>query len=169
MRTTILSFSLLFCSLITFSQNDSNCACCTEEHGAFDFWVGQWTVIKPDGSPAGKNIIEKIQDDCVLMENWTSASPGYTGTSYNFYNGQTKKWEQLWIDNQGQSLHMTGGRTGDKMIMKTDWLVAANGNRYYHQISWTLNTDGTVRQLWETFPEGQPTQIAFDGLYKKEE
>ena len=169
MKTIYFVLVALFASHFIMAQNDSACQCCTEDHQAFDFWVGKWTVTNPDGSPAGKNEIRRIQDKCVLMENWISATPGYTGTSYNFFNSQTGKWEQLWIDNQGQSLHMKGNRKGNKMILKTDWLENDEGNRYYHQISWTLNPDGTVRQLWETFSEGQPVQIAFDGLYKKEE
>ena len=163
-------FFFLFClSIFQFSvgQNESSCACCSEDYKAFDFWLGEWTVTGPDGSLAGTNMIRKIQDNCVLMENWTSSTQGYTGTSYNFYNAQTKKWEQLWIDNQGQSLHMTGARSGNKMILKTNWLEDGSGQRIYHQISWTLNADGSVRQLWETFNESGETAIAFDGLYKR--
>ena len=38
---------------------------------------------------------------------------------------------------------------------------------FYHQVTWTDNEDGSVRQLWETFTEGKDVVVAFDGLYKK--
>jgi len=37
-----------------------------------------------DGTKAGQNSIVKGEGNCVLRENWTSATGGYTGTSINF-------------------------------------------------------------------------------------
>ncbi|MBT8270702.1 MAG: hypothetical protein KJO25_01525 [Bacteroidia bacterium] len=168
MRSTfiVLILSLVFNS--SWAQAEDNCACCEEQHRQFDFWLGKWKVTYPDGSFAGKNEIVKIQDSCVIQENWTSAQSGYTGTSYNFYNSSTDLWEQLWIDNQGQSLHMSGKRIANKMVLKTDDLTNEKGRSFFHRISWTKNEDGSVRQLWETVT-GTEVTVAFDGLYKKEE
>ena len=145
----------------------TNCNCCTETHSQFDFWIGEWTVTNPDGSAAGKNSIDKIQDQCILRENWTSARGGYTGTSYNFYNAQKKQWEQIWVDNQGGNLHLKGHRKGNQMILRTDDAKNNDGKTYYHKVTWTKNEDGSVRQLWETYTEGADVTVAFDGLYKK--
>ncbi len=165
---TIFSLLLIILSFhFGISQNSENCNCCSEDHKNFDFWVGRWEVRNPDGSPAGSNVIEKVQDNCVLKENWVSARSGYTGTSYNFFNSQTGNWEQVWIDNQGQSLHMSGNREGNKMILKTEWQTDRSGNSFFHRISWTLNDDGSVRQLWETINDNKQVTIAFDGLYKR--
>lgn len=145
----------------------NTCNCCTQQHKAFDFWIGEWDVTNPDGSPAGKNKIEKIQDNCMLLENWTSAKGNYTGTSQNFYNLKTKQWEQLWIDNQGGYLKLKGHRKGNQMILRTDNETDSSGKSFYHRVTWTANDDGTVRQLWETLTEGEDVVVAFDGLYKK--
>lgn len=169
MKVIIKLIFLLLTVQFGIAQNASNCNCCSEDHKNFDFWLGEWVVTNPDGSPAGTNVIKKIQDNCVIMENWTSAQAGYTGTSYNFFNGQTGKWEQIWIDNQGQSLHMRGNREANRMIMKTDWQNDRSGNSFYHRITWTLNDDGTVRQLWETINDNKQVTISFDGLYKRNE
>ncbi len=40
--------------------------CCTENHKAFDFWLGTWQVTNPDGSPAGISTIAKSEGDCVI-------------------------------------------------------------------------------------------------------
>lgn len=149
-----------------FAQNN-NCVCCTEKHAEFDFWIGKWIVTNPDGTVAGTNRIDKIQDNCIVREQWISAKGNYTGTSNNFYNAKTKQWEQIWIDNQGASLHLKGSRVGDQMILKTDTETNKDGNSFYHRVTWTLNPNGTVRQYWETITNNKEVSVAFDGLYKK--
>tara|TARA_R110002073_G_scaffold335058_1_gene526099 strand:- start:141 stop:650 length:510 start_codon:yes stop_codon:yes gene_type:complete len=164
-------FAILIISMISItsnSQTQTKCNCCTEKHTEFDFWIGNWTVTNPDGSEAGINTIEKVQDNCILRENWISASPGFTGTSNNFYNSAKKQWEQIWIDNQGGSLHLKGNRVGNQMILQTDVAKNQNGEPFYHRVTWTKNDDGTVRQYWETITNDKEITVAFDGLYKKE-
>ena len=156
--------ALLISSFLT-AQN--KCNCCSEKHSEFDFWVGTWTVNNKDGSKAGTNRIDKIQNNCIIRENWTSAKAGYTGTSTNFYNWQAKQWEQLWVDNQGQSLHLKGNRVGNKMILSSDELINQKGETYINRITWTKNEDGTVRQLWEILQNEKVVSVAFDGLYVK--
>lgn len=166
----LLIFIILLATTFTMNGQNSeinNCKCCTETHGEFDFWIGTWTVTNPDGSLAGTNIIEKIQDNCILRENWTSAKGKFTGTSNNFYNKAKQQWEQIWIDNQGGSLHLKGNRAGNQMILKTDVAKNQKGESYFHKVTWTLNDDGTVRQYWETITNGKDIAVAFDGLYKK--
>lgn len=163
---TIFAFSI---SLTSQNKENTACKCCTEKHSEFDFWKGQWTVTNPDGTLAGTNSIDKIQDNCILRENWTSAKGNFTGTSTNFYNYAKKQWEQIWVDNQGGSLHLKGNRVGNQMILKTDVAKNQKGEPYYHKVTWTLNEDGSVRQYWETITNEKDITIAFDGLYKKDE
>ncbi len=144
------------------TQN-SECACCNENARAFDFWLGEWQV-SANGKVAGQNSIDKIQGECVLRESWTSASPGYTGTSYNFYNTSKKQWQQLWIDNQGGSLELAGQKVGNQMILSSQKFKNDKGQEVLHRITWTDNEDGTVRQLWETTTDGS-VKIVFDGSY----
>ncbi|WP_299889251.1 hypothetical protein [uncultured Lacinutrix sp.] len=165
MKRTFIFFTICLFSLTIMAQN--KCKCCTEKNSEFDFWIGTWTVTNPDGTAAGINVIDKIQDNCILRENWTSSKGNYTGTSSNFYNKQTKQWEQLWIDNQGGSLHLKGERVGNQMILQTDMSKNKDDKPFIHRVTWTLNKDGTVRQLWETITNKTEVVIAFDGLYKK--
>lgn len=168
MKNVFVLFLAFFISVTAYGQNPS-CACCTENHSEFDFWIGTWEVTGPNGKKVGDNILTKVEGKCVLRENWTSATPGYTGTSNSFYNLKTKQWEQIWIDNQGASLHLKGNKVGNQMVLKTEKEVNNDGKSFFHQVTWTDNKDGTVRQLWETFTEGKDVTIAFDGLYKRKE
>jgi hypothetical protein len=163
-----LSFLMIFMSVYGFSQNGGSCACCYEKARQFDFWIGSWEVTLPDGKPAGTNVIELIQDSCVLRENWTSAKMPYTGTSYNFFNKQTAKWQQVWLDNAGGSLMLEGEFVNGKMILYGKPAKNQKGQLQSERITWTPNTDGSVRQHWESSTDNGKTWLtAFDGLYRK--
>lgn len=172
MKTTLFLsryvLALLF-SIFLFSANaqNQNCKCCTEAHEAFDFWEGSWETYTPDGKLAGTNQLEKIQNGCILRENWKNTGDGYTGTSYNFYNTATNQWEQLWIDNQGQHLHLKGGLKGENMVLSSDPLIQADGSTLINRVTWAPLKDGTVRQHWETKKDDGEWTTAFDGTYKR--
>lgn len=163
---SVFSLFLLIPSIV-FSQSEE-CKCCSENHKAFDFWVGEWKVTNPDGSLAGTNTIKKIQDDCILQENWSGTS-GNTGASINFYNLRTEQWEQLWIDNSGTHLKLKGHRSGNKMILSSDEFTGDDGKEYVNRVTWSFNEDGTVRQFWEILHDGKTVNVAFDGLYTRVE
>ena len=154
-------------SFLVNAQTDASCNCCTEEHKAFDFWIGDWEVTNANGDPAGKNKISKEEGGCLIREDWTSASSGFTGTSLNFYNTGTKQWEQLWIDNSGNFLKLKGNRIGNQMILTSNAFPKDDGKNYRNRITWTKNDDGTVRQLWEVLEGDTVINVAFDGLYKR--
>jgi len=143
------------------------CNCCSEDHKAFDFWIGNWEVTNTQGAVVGNNTITQIEGGCALRENWISAGGKVTGTSLNFYNATTKKWEQLWVDNSGTNLKLIGNRTENQMILSSEPYINASGNAVVNRITWTLNNDKSVRQLWEILQDGKVVNTAFDGLYRK--
>ena len=109
-----------------------------------------------------------MQDSCVLQENWTSANPAYSGTSYNFYDSQEQQWRQIWVDNQATNLKLFGKYNGKAMVMRSELLPAPNGGTMINRITWTPNEKGDVRQHWEVSGDnGKNWQTAFDGMYKK--
>jgi hypothetical protein len=168
MRKVKLVCLLAFLPAIAFAQQNST-PCQSADQRAFDFWLGEWRVTTPDGKHAGDNTLTSIQGGCVMQENWRSATSPYTGTSFNFYNQNTKLWEQVWLDNQGGSLHMRGQRAGNTMVMRTDSSPNQDGKQSYNEIVWTKNEDGSVHQLWTLKTEGADDQVLFDGLYRKAE
>lgn len=158
--------------IVIFSQNliaqkeQLQCPCCSQSHSSFDFWVGEWTVYDINGIEVGKNTIEKQYDNCVLQEKWVSAGKN-KGTSYNYYDTKDNTWNQIWIDNSGFSLVLKGNYDQGKMILKSD-LIEGKKGKYYNQITWVKNDDGTVTQIWEIFnTNNEKLQEAFKGIYKK--
>jgi hypothetical protein len=164
MKTYLLFTFFLILPLISISQED--CACCTKQHHQFDFWVGDWEVFNDKGDKMGENLVEKLEDNCILNENWTGTKGG-SGKSYNYYDPSDETWNQLWISNTGNILKLKGKASENMMVLKSEPVTGEKGD-YYNQISWTKNEDGSVTQLWEIYDlQGKPLSDAFKGTYRK--
>jgi len=164
----VIILIFLFASNRLDAQQETNvCPCCEEEYMQFDFWVGDW-VVYAKGKMAGFNKITKIEQGCIIRENWKSVESGYTGSSYNFYDRSAKKWKQVWIDNQGTVLELSGEFRNGKMMLSSKERIDQNGNKVINRITWSSNKDGTVRQHWEQSDDGGITfNTSFDGLYRR--
>lgn len=132
--------------------------CGAPEHRQFDFWIGDWTVTDSAGATTyGLNTITREEAGCLLHERWRG-SRGGTGQSFNFYDRQTQRWEQVWVASTGSVLRLQGRFDGRSMVLE------GGGNR----ISWTPQPDGRVRQVWTATPDsGKTWQTSFDGWYRK--
>ena len=149
------------------SPQKEACPCCTPEYRQFDFWLGDWETIT-DGKLAGTNKIILLQDSCIIQENWSSAKGNYTGTSYNFYNKNLRKWQQVWVDNQGGNLNLTGKKVDNQMILESEMMSGPKGEKIINRITWTDNSDDTVRQNWEISNDNGKTWMSiFDGQYQR--
>lgn len=135
-------------------------------HRQFDFWVGNWTVHRPDGTVAGTNRVESILDGCALSETWTATGPS-RGRSVNGYDAGSGKWHQAWIDNSGTVLLLSGGLVNGEMVLEGERTLP-DGTQQLERITWTPNTDGTIRQVWQSSStRGMRWTTVFDGLYRK--
>lgn len=166
----ILFIGMLFtalCSSPMLAQQQA-CACCDTNHSGFDFWVGEWNVRDAGGNLLGKNTIERVQDGCLLQENW-KGSGGTTGNSINYYNAVVGQWEQVWVDNAGNVLKLYGNLKDEAMILSSESFEDSNGNSRQHRITWTPQEDGSVRQTWDVLDaEGEVVQTLFNGIYSRD-
>ena len=138
-------------------------ACTRAEFHQFDFWIGEWTVTRPDGGRAGQSRIEPILGGCVLRESWTGVR-GLHGTSYNIYDVTRRRWHQTWVDDQGLLLQLDGTFTDGRMILVGE-TVDSTGTRVKQRITWERLEGGKVRQRWESSPDGEGWKVEFEGIY----
>lgn len=132
----------------------------------FDFWVGDWEVFSPDGRKAGENRIEKMAGGWGLIENWAGVG-GYTGKSLNTWMPHKKQWQQFWIG-VGGALELSGGLNAQGEMVLSGRAPGSEGKETINRITWTPRSDGTVRQHWESSPDGGTSwSTAFDGLYRR--
>lgn len=142
-------------------------ACADARSHDFDFWIGEWDVYA-GGALAGHNSIRPLVDGCVLHESWRGAQGG-AGTSLNFYNTRTGRWQQFWVWRNGTTLELEGTYDGGRMVLEGK-SVDAQGAPRRNRITWSANEDGTVRQRWEVSTDGGAAwRTVFDGHYRKSE
>jgi hypothetical protein len=135
-------------------------ACQAAEHRQFDFWLGEWEVFLANGTKAGDSRIESIAGGCALLENWTG-SRGFSGKSLNMYDRADQRWHQSWVDSSGARLDLAGVFADRRMVLSS---AAPAGP--IQRIAWSVNDDGSVRQLWESSSDnGKTWTVQFDGKY----
>lgn len=144
--------------------------CATENHRAFDFWLGTWDVTAAgNDQPSATNMISRAHAGCVIREDY-STKGGYTGMSMSFYDAARKKWHQTWMGADGGALFIEGG------LNERGEMVLSNRNTPYYEegmkinrVTWTPKADGSVRQHWQASKDGGKTwSTVFDGLYVKQ-
>ena len=130
---------IIFVSLLLPSNLVAQCKCCSEEYRQFDFWIGEWEVSNEKG-----------------------LAGSFSGTSRNFYDMNEKQWKQVWTDNQGGSLNLSGGLIDGAMVL------TSTQDSTMDRITWRPYDEGSVRQHWERSDNlGKDWTTLFDGLYRK--
>jgi|KBSSwiStaDraftv2_1062776.scaffolds.fasta_scaffold196570_2 hypothetical protein len=165
MRALISGLVIAMVSSNTHAAPPAPPACAGADFRAFDFWLGDWLVHKPDGKLAGHNKITREYGGCVLHEHYTTEH-GYSGESLNIYDASRKVWHQSWVDNTGLLLMLEGGIRDGAMVLEGQTL-GADGQTTKQRITWTPNKDGSVRQLWEATNAKGEWAVSFDGLYTR--
>lgn len=156
---------LMLAMSITATASATAAPCDAQQFRQFDFWIGEWQVMKPDGTLAGTNSIRREYGGCVLHERYQTPK-GYTGESLNTYDAGRQRWHQTWVDSAGTLLLLDGGLQGSDMVLEGT-TTDDKGVVTRHRITWTPNPDGTVRQHWQTTDAGGAWATAFDGLYRR--
>lgn len=162
---TVLLGAAAMAVLSTAQAQGTAPPCSTPAHRAFDFWIGEWNVHGVKGKHAGTNSIKREYGGCVLHERYDTGG-GYTGESFNIYDGPRKVWHQSWVDSTGLLLLLEGGIVDGKMLLEGQ-TTGADGKLTKQRITWTPNADGSVRQLWESAEPGGEWKVAFDGKYTR--
>lgn len=138
--------------------------CDTEGHRQFHFWIGDWAVYDTSGKQVGENRVDLILGECVLAENWTSAS-GSQGKSYNSYDPTSNTWYQTWVDQQGSTIHFEGHWLQNKMVFRAE--QADSSGTIMYRMSFTPQEDGSVIQNWKATRDLEQWTTLFNGIYRR--
>lgn len=165
----IIWFTLLLLNVQLKAQANATNPCDHPKLQEFDFWIGEWSVFKyGTDTLIGYNSITPVAGGCALQENWRSAGGPSIGTSLNKYAFNIQKWQQMWVDNSGQTLQLSGSYADGKMVMGNEQISRDGQRKILNRITWSKLDHGHVRQLWEQSSDGGTTwTTSFDGEYKK--
>jgi hypothetical protein len=167
---------VLLCGAVAGAQTPSGTApaptpvpkpCIAPENRQFDFWLGDWDVVDPQGQPQGTSRIESILSGCVVLENWTGG--GMSGKSFNIYDTSARKWRQSWVDDRGSVLLLEGEFRDGKMVLEGR-RPGAQGGVVLNRITWNRigGDPNRVRQVWEASrDDGKSWKTLFDGTYRR--
>ena len=141
--------------------------CAAPQYRQFDFWLGSWRVVDPQGKPAGTNVVTSEFGGCALQEHWVGVG-GDRGSSFNIFNAPTAQWHQTWVDNSGVLLVLNGGSPRAGVMVLTGSRRTRRGRIVEDRITWTKLDEHRVRQLWDFTADGGKTwSVVFDGTYIK--
>lgn len=138
----------------------------SEDYRHFDFWIGEWDVYARGGK-VGENSITRAVGGCAIHENYITQG-NYAGQSINFFDPIDKKWHQHWVGSSGDTYNYIETKRAEGMLQFESPFMGSTGAISTSRLTFTLNEDGTVRQLFESSTDdGKTWSPAFDGLYKK--
>ncbi|HJQ22618.1 MAG TPA: tetratricopeptide repeat protein [Blastocatellia bacterium] len=135
------------------------------EYKQFDFWVGSWNVEDTQGHAVGTNVISRLEQGCVLMENWTGLQGG-TGKSLNFYDAASHRWRQTWVSSTG-NVNEYQGELKDG-AMRFEGKLSGRGGSGTTLLRLTFFNLGPdrVRQFSEASADGGKTwSVNYDFIY----
>lgn len=164
---TILITAVLSQTSLAQSQAQSRCKT-QPEYRQFDFWIGEWEVKNPNDQVVGSSIIELTSGDCLILENWTSAS-GNIGKSMNYYSLYDQQWHQLWMGGNGIPIEFSGTYDPEAKAMKyTGTGLGSGGVNVDYKLTFYHITGDHIRQHWEQSSDGGESWITiFDGHYRR--
>jgi hypothetical protein len=158
----IVVFTMVSVAVVD-AQNELNCD--ADEHRQMDFWIGQWDVKdQTTGKQVGASRIEKRLNGCIIFESWLGEDQ-FFGHSFNMYNRETKKWQQVWVDSRGQRIDFTGEFRQNGMYY--EGLFRSQDKEVFARMTFLKLPNDQVRQLWEQSVDGKTWKVEFDGLYTK--
>lgn len=162
----VCMITALFLGNYGFAQNQPPPGCKSPESRQFDFWVGEWEILKNGTTDiAGISSVQLILGNCVVLENYTNKA--FTGKSFNIYNAGLKKWQQFWVDNTGASIEFIGEFKDGAMKFMGEG-ISPTGEKSLHRMTFTPMSEGRVRQFLEDSKDNGKTWTAsYDGIYVK--
>jgi hypothetical protein len=157
-----------FEKLVTVANTNAYPCTGSPEYRQLDFWVGNWRVYDPQGNQVGTNLVERILNECVILENW-KGTLGSNGKSFNIYDASTGEWHQTWVNDRGV-LSLFDGEFVDGSMRFTSTKTAPDGTTYIDRVVLKPMSDDEVQQHWERSKDnGKTWTTVFLGKYVRAE
>lgn len=148
-------------------------ACTTDPvYRQFDFWIGEWDAYGVTGKKVGDSKITLILDSCIILEEWTSATPVkgvlYSGKSFNTYNANTRQWQQTWVDNAGGTTeYLEGKMENSALVFRSRPITFTNDTIAIRRLSFFNLGKNKVRQLGEISKNKAGWSTEYDIEYRR--
>ncbi|NER14738.1 hypothetical protein GWK08_14875 [Leptobacterium flavescens] len=170
MRFRIIVILCMLLAGIAWAQEEESCGN-DPLYKLMDFWVGDWEVYNQNNVLVGHNKIDKILQECAIMENWQDMGGGL-GKSLFYVDNNTKNWKQVWVT---QNAKLPWGQKEKKLIhFKKAKLLVFQGEYMYkgsRVLDRTLLEKVSAKEVKQSiqlsYDGGQTWKTTFIGIYKK--
>ena len=135
--------------------------CKPAAYRAFDFAHGHFRMAAVDGQLAGHLRMAPMLAGCSTRGHWRGAIAG-RGAVTTWYDRFQQRWHQLYVDDDGHPLMMSGG-VQDGALVFTGVNTFFDGRLGLHRMSWSPLPGGGLRQHWElSMDNGQTWESLLD-------
>lgn len=136
---------------------------------ALDFWLGQWTVSAPGGSPSATSAVALDLDKCLVVERWDGGR-GHTGENLFAYSADDKSWDGMFADNEGRVHVFVDGKASPGVAQFSGPSRGPNGESILNRVTIHRIGANRVEQAWEKSTDGGKTwTTAFRGEYTRKQ
>lgn len=133
---------------------------------ALRFWVGEWDCYAPNGTLAGSNRLDLINNGLFIHEQWTNAQ-NQSGQSFNYYDLERGLWRQVWAD-PSRTLDMTASPTTPGRLLFEGVSYTAAGERSLRQmLVQKLDGNRVLQEGRASDDEGQTWSVEYRLVYVK--
>lgn len=136
---------------------------------ALNFWIGQWSISAPGGSPSATSTVSLDLDKCLVVERWDGGR-GHTGENLFGYSADDESWHGLFADNAGRVHVFVDGKASTGLAQFSGPSRGANGENILNRVTIRRISENNVEQAWEKSSDGGKTwTIAFRGEYTRKQ
>jgi hypothetical protein len=129
-----------------------------------DFWLGEWSIAGPDGTPNGTSRVHLALDQCMVVESW-SGGQGHQGENMFAYSQDDHSWHGMFADNEGRVHVFVDGKVTAGSAVFSGPSRGPNGETLLNRISISRAGAG-VTQLWQKSADNGITwSTEYRGVY----
>jgi hypothetical protein len=152
-----------------FAQASAGPCISTPDNRALDFWLGQWAIGGPGGSPSAISTVALDLDKCLVIERWDGGR-GHAGENFFAYSADDKSWHGMFADNEGRVHVFVDGNASPGMAQFSGPSRGPNGESILNRVTIRSTGADKVEQAWEKSSDGGKTwTIAFRGEYTRKQ
>lgn len=112
-------------------------------------------------------------NQCAIFETYTalpgtSAAPNYVGQAFHYFDTNTNRWAQFYLDTTGTPFDWVGEFSNGVMKFERKGPYGPSKMMIQQRMTFSPLPEGKVRQLFEQSIDGGKTwSTGFDGTYVK--
>ncbi len=148
---------------------DAVACAANKENRALDFWLGEWTIAAPGGSPNATSKVTLELDTCMVVERWDGGR-GHSGENFFAYSADDNSWHGMFADNEGRVHIFVDGKAASGSAEFSGPSRGPQGETVLNRVTIRCIADNRVEQIWEkSSNHGKTWTDAFSGEYTRKQ